>query len=56
MAKVKNIDELVEGLDPNLKATANKLRTLMKKTLPEVVETTKWGNPTYVLKGKNFGP
>jgi hypothetical protein len=53
-AKVKNVDEMVESLDPNLRATANKLRILMKKTLPEVVEIVKWGNPTYLLKGKNF--
>ncbi len=54
MAGPKDVDALVSGLDPKRSAAANKLRVLMKQTLPEVVETVKWGNPTYLLRGKNL--
>lgn len=54
MAGSKDADALVNSIDPKLRGPANKVRAIVKKTLPGAVETVKWGNPVYVLNGKNF--
>lgn len=48
-----NIDELLKGVDPRLGTLSRSLRALIKKSIPEAVEQVKWGNPTYVVNGKN---
>ena len=52
--KAKTIDEILENLNPEQKETTEKIQSIAKKTLPEVEETVKWGNITYLLKGKNL--
>jgi len=52
--KGKSIEEILKKFDPEKKATANKLRTIVKKTLPDAEETIKWGNITYLYNGKNL--
>jgi hypothetical protein len=37
------IDEIIRSLEPEKKEIAEKLRGLIKKTLPKVMETAKWG-------------
>lgn len=48
-----DVDSLVKKLNPKLRELAEKLRVIVKKTLPNAVETVKWGNPTYIIDGKN---
>ncbi len=52
--KGTSVEEIVSGLDEETAALIGKLRSLAKKTLPDVVETVKWGNITYLLGGKNL--
>lgn len=48
-----DVDTLVKKLNPKLRELAEKLRVIVKKVLPNAVETVKWGNPTYIVDGKN---
>ena len=50
----KDVDQLLRTYDAPVRELAQKLRRLVKKTLPDVVETVKWGNPMYLLDGKNL--
>ncbi len=50
----EDVDQLLETYDPHVSELAQKLRRLVKKTLPGSVETVKWGNPVYLLDGKNL--
>ena len=52
--KGKTLEEIAAKLNPPQRKIADKLRTLTKKTLPEIIETVKWGNITYLLDGKNL--
>ena len=52
--KGKTLEEILGNLELQEKEMVEKLRAVVKKTLPEVVETIKWGNITYLLKGKNL--
>ena len=45
--------DYLKSLDPKQRKLTGKLRTIVKKALPNAEEKIKWGNPTYVLKGKN---
>lgn len=53
-AKAKTVDAIMNVLDPRRRKIAEKLRALVKRTLPDAVETVKWGNMTYLLDGKNL--
>ena len=53
-AKARTIDAIIANLDPTQKEIANKLRTLIKRTLPKAVETVKWGNITYLINAQNL--
>lgn len=53
-AKGKSVDAIIKNLNPQKKALAEKLRAIVKKTLPNAEETIKWGNITYLLDGKNL--
>ena len=52
--KGKSVEAILEELDPKKRAVAERLRSLVKETLPGIVETVKWGNMTYVLNGENL--
>ena len=47
-------EEIVGSLDEETGALIGKLRSLAKKSLPDIVETVKWGNITYLFGGKNL--
>jgi hypothetical protein len=48
------IDEIIRSLEPEKKEIAEKLRGLIKKTLPKVMETAKWGILLiYLMTGKS---
>jgi hypothetical protein len=48
------LEEILGKLEPLHKTIVDKLRIIVKKAMPEVVETVKWGNITYLLGDKNF--
>jgi hypothetical protein len=50
----KNLQEILGKLKPEQKETVEKLRSLTKTALPNVVETIKWGNITYLLGENNL--
>lgn len=50
----KGVDRLVHTYDVPVRELDQRLRVLVKKTLPDAVETVKWRNPTYLLDGKNL--
>jgi len=52
--KGESVELILKSLDPQRKGIAERLRSLVKKTLPDSVETVKWGNITYLLNGKNL--
>ena len=52
--KGASVEEIVGSLDEETGALIGKLRSLPQKSLPDVVETVKWGNITYLLGGKNL--
>ncbi|TLY10597.1 MAG: DUF1801 domain-containing protein [Thaumarchaeota archaeon] len=47
-ARKEDIDQLLKTYDPRVRELAQKLRRLVKKTLPGAAETVKWGNPVYM--------
>jgi hypothetical protein len=53
-SKGKSLQEILEKLRPEQKETVENLRTLTKAALPNVVETIKWGNITYLLGVNNL--
>src|ERR1700722_13099092 len=48
------VDELVGELGSRQREIVEKMRAIVKETLPQVVESVKWGHPVYVYKGKNI--
>jgi hypothetical protein len=50
----KTIDEILTSLDAKEIEVIEKLRAVIKSTLPSVEETVKRGSITYVLDGKNL--
>ncbi len=52
--KQQTIDEVLSSLDPNQRETLQKLRELIKATVPETVEVIKQGKIVYKLEGKDF--
>ena len=53
-SKGKSLQEILGKLKPAQKETVEKLRSLTKAALPNVVETIKWGNITYLLGENNL--
>ena len=53
-ARKEDVDQLLKTYDPHVRELAQKLRRLVKKTLPGAAETVKWGIPVYILDGKNL--
>ena len=52
--KGKTVGEIVGSLDQEQKEIVAKLRSLVKRVFPEIVETVKWGNITYLMGGENL--
>jgi uncharacterized protein YdhG (YjbR/CyaY superfamily) len=50
----KSIDAHIEGLPKHVRATLNKLRSVIRAAAPGATETIKYGIPTFVLCGKNL--
>jgi hypothetical protein len=53
-SKPKTIEEILARFEPEQKAMAQKLRSIVKATLPDATETVRRGVITYVLNGKDF--
>ena len=53
-ASGKDVDSILKQLKPDQKKIAEKFRSIVKKTLPDAVETVKWGNIMYVYNGQNL--
>jgi hypothetical protein len=54
MAEPATVEEFVDRLDGPQKEIVEKIRAIVKGTLPQAIETVKWGQPVYVYKGKNI--
>lgn len=52
--KGKTVEDVLSSLNPQQRETAEKLRTIIKETLPDTVESVKWGNIIYQLHDKNL--
>lgn len=52
--KQQTIDEILVSLNPQQKETLQKLRQLIKDSVPETVELVKQGKLVYKLEGKDF--
>ena len=52
--KQQTIDEILGSLNPQQKETLQKLRQLIKDSVPETVELVKQGKLVYKLEGKDF--
>ena len=50
----KTVEEILNNLEPKQKETTQKLRLLIKKSVPETVEIIRQKNITYTLNGKDF--
>ena len=49
----KAVDQLLGETDPEMRELAQRLRQIIRRALPESQELVKWGNPTYLVGGKN---
>ena len=47
------MDHLLATVDPEMRVLAQQLRRVVREALPNSDELVKWGNPTYLVKGKN---
>ena len=52
--KEKTIEEILNRLDLKQKEISGKLRSLIKKTIPEAVEMVRRAKITYAISGKDF--
>lgn len=52
--KQQTIDEILGSLNPHQKDTLQKLRQLIRDSVPESVELVKQGKIVYKLEGKDF--
>jgi len=50
----RTTDEIMDGLETENKEITEKLRRLVKNTIPDATETVKHGKITYVLNQKDF--
>jgi hypothetical protein len=52
--KGRTIEDILSKLNARQLDTVNRLRGLVKTVVPDAVETSKWGNITYLLDGRNL--
>ncbi len=50
----RTTDEILDGLEPENKEITEKLRQVVKSTIPDATETVRQGKITYVLNQKDF--
>ncbi len=50
----RTTDEILDGLEPENKEITEKLRRIVKSTIPDAAETVRQEKITYVLNQKNF--
>lgn len=50
----KTVDEILSGLEPPRKETTEKIRSMVKSTIPDATERVRHGRITYVLNGKDL--
>jgi hypothetical protein len=51
---VTNVDEYIGSIeDPKLRRLLGKVRRIVRKALPDALESMKWGVPNYSIDGKN---
>ncbi len=48
------VPELIDALGSPRREALDKMRRIVRKTLPEAVESVKWGQPVYTLKETNI--
>ena len=53
-SKGKTVEEILNKLDLKQKEITEKLRRLIKETIPEAVEMVRQGKVTYAISGKDF--
>jgi hypothetical protein len=53
-SKPKTVDEIFSKIGDAEKTISERLRTLIKETLPKAVETVRRGRLTYTINGKDF--
>jgi len=53
-SKEKTIEEILNKLDLRQKEITEKLRSLIKETVPDAVEMVRQGKITYAINGKDF--
>ena len=53
-SKPKTIEEILKKFEPEQNAIAEKLRSIIKTTLPDASETVRRGLITYIVKDKDF--
>ena len=53
-SKEKTVEEILDKLDLRQKEITEKLRSLIKRTVPEAVEMVRQGRITYGISGKDF--
>jgi hypothetical protein len=53
MQKFKTVAEFMDSLDDAKKAQVEELRSIIKKSNPNLEETIKWNAPSYMLNGEN---
>jgi hypothetical protein len=52
--KDSSVPELISSLGGPRKEMLERMRAVVRRTLPEATETVKWGQPVYSLWGKNI--
>ena len=52
--KPKTVEEIFSKVEVERKETAERLRSIVKGTVPKAVETVRRGRITYTLNGKDF--
>lgn len=50
----KTVDEVVDSYSVEVRGLADRVRALVRETLPEARETVKWGNPVFEYRQKGI--
>lgn len=54
ITKAKDVDDFLNKIDKDRREDMSKLRSIIRKTIPEAREIMTYGMPTYELDGKCF--
>ena len=52
--RTNTVDEIFNGLEPEMKEVTQKFRSIVKNTIPEATEIVRRGRITYILNEKDF--